>query len=70
MQKIIDLPDELAESLEIYLSEHPDESILSLIQSALAMKWVPKDSAKLLQFAGIVTHAPHEAADHAEDQEA
>jgi hypothetical protein len=69
MQKIIDLPDELAESLEFYLREHPNESIPSLIQAALEMKWVPKDSAKLLQCAGIITNAPYDAADHAEDQE-
>jgi len=69
MQKIIDLPDDLAKSLELYLREHPQESIPNLMQTALEMKWVPKDSAKLLQLAGIITHAPHEAADHAEDQE-
>jgi len=69
MQRTINLSDELAISLDTYLREHPNESISSLIQAALAVKLIPKDSSKLLQLAGIVTEAPYEASDHAEDQE-
>ncbi len=69
MQRTIDLADELAESLDAYLREHPNETISSLIQAALAIKLMPKHSSKLLQLAGIVTEAPYEAADHAEDRE-
>ncbi len=38
MQRTIDLPDELAQSLDAYLREHPNETISSLIQAALTIK--------------------------------
>lgn len=69
MQRTINLPDELAESLDVYLREHPSESISSLIQAALTVKIIHKDNSKLLQLAGMVTEAPYEASDHAEDRQ-
>lgn len=69
MQLTVDLPDSLAERLNAYLQEHPEETVLSLIQEALEVKLIPKDSSGLLALAGIVTEAPHNARDRAEDYE-
>lgn len=52
-----------------YLKEHPEETVLSLIQEALGVKLIPKDSSALLELAGIVTAAPRNARDQAEDYE-
>lgn len=69
MQLKVELPDTLAERLDTYLKEHPEESVFSLIQEALEIKLTPKDSSKLLELAGIITEAPRNAADRAEDYE-
>ena len=69
MQLTLELPDALAERLKKYLQEHPKETVLSLIQEALEVKLIPKDSSALLKLAGIVTDAPHNARDRAEDYE-
>jgi hypothetical protein len=68
-QLTIELPDQLAEQLNTYLQNHPEETLVGLIHEALKIKMLPKDSAKLLELAGIVTDAPRGAADHAEDFE-
>jgi metal-responsive CopG/Arc/MetJ family transcriptional regulator len=68
-QFTIDLPDQLAEKLNTYLQNHPEETLVGLIHEALKIKMLPKDSAKLLELAGIVTDAPRGAAGHAEDFE-
>jgi metal-responsive CopG/Arc/MetJ family transcriptional regulator len=65
----IELPDHLAEQLNQYLQAHPEETVAGLIDEALRIKLLPKDSSKLLELAGIVTDAPRGAADHAEDFE-
>jgi predicted DNA-binding protein len=57
MQITVELPDALAERLNTYLKEHPEETVLSLIQEALEVKLIPKDGAELLKLAGIVTNA-------------
>ncbi len=69
MQLTVELPDALAERLKTYLQEHPEETVLSLIQEALEVKLIPKDSSALLELAGIVTEAPRNARDRAEDYE-
>ncbi|MGB3291535.1 MAG: hypothetical protein WBB01_00925 [Phormidesmis sp.] len=66
-QLTIELPDQLAEQLTAYLETYPIESLAALIQEALQVRLVPKDSSKLLTLAGIVTAAPRGAAEHAED---
>jgi metal-responsive CopG/Arc/MetJ family transcriptional regulator len=63
----IEIPEQLAEQLNNYLKDHPEESIAELLDEALQIKLTPKDSTKLLNLAGIVTDAPRGAADHAED---
>jgi hypothetical protein len=68
MQITIDLPEPLAQQLTDYLKAHPQETVVSLMQEALAVKLLPKDSAKLLELAGIVAEAPRNARDHAEDE--
>ena len=69
MERVIDLPDELAQRLDSYLQEHPEETFFSLVKEALEINLIPKDTSKLLGLAGIVTEAPYNAADHAEDRE-
>lgn len=66
-QLTIELPDLLVERLNSYLDANPGESLGTLIQEALEIKLIPKDSSKLLELAGIVTNAPRGAAEHAED---
>ncbi len=44
-----------------------DESLSSIVQSALEMKLVHKDVSKLLTLAGVVQNAPCNAGDRAED---
>lgn len=69
MKRTVYLPDELAERLNEYLREHPDETLSSIVQSALEVKLAHKDVSKLLALAGIVQEAPCNAADHAEDND-
>ncbi|NJO97155.1 MAG: hypothetical protein HC764_14965 [Pleurocapsa sp. CRU_1_2] len=69
MQRTIELPDHLAQRLDTYLQEHPEETFYSLIQEVLETKLIPKDTSKLLALAGIVTEAPHNANEHAKDRE-
>jgi metal-responsive CopG/Arc/MetJ family transcriptional regulator len=69
MQRTIDLPDDLAQRLDAYLQEHPEETFSSLIREALETKLTPKDISTLLTLAGIVTEAPYYSTDHAEDRE-
>ena len=66
-QLTIELPDQLAEQLTAYLEAYPAETLAEIIQEALHVRLVPKDSSKLLTLAGIVTEAPRGAAEHAED---
>ena len=68
-QLTIELPDQLAAQITAYLEDYPEETLTELIQEALRIRLVPKDSSKLLELAGIVTEAPRGAADHAEDFE-
>lgn len=68
-QLTIELPDQLVERLNAYLDANPGETLGALIQEVLEIKLTPKNTAKLLELAGIVTEAPRGAADHAEDFE-
>ena len=67
MKLTIEVPDSLGKRLNDYLKEHPEETLFSLVQEALEIKLIPKDTTKLLELAGIVTVAPRGAAEHAED---
>lgn len=69
MKITIEVPDHLGKRLNEYLKDHPEETVLSLVQEALEVKLFPKDSSKLLELAGIVSTAPRGAAEHAEDYE-
>lgn len=57
----IEVPDQLAEQLNTYLKNHPEETIVGLIHEALKIKLLPKDSFKLLKLTGIVTDEPRGA---------
>ena len=67
MKRTVYLPDDLAERLNEYLKEHPEETISSIVQEALEVKLAHKDVSKLLTLAGIIQNAPCNAADRAED---
>jgi hypothetical protein len=69
MKRVIDLPDELAQNLDRYLQEHPEETFFGLVKEALETKLIPKDASQLLTLAGIVTEAPYNADENAEDRE-
>jgi hypothetical protein len=66
-QLTIELPDQLAEQISDYLRAYPTETLATLIQEALQVRLVSKDSSKLLALAGIVAEAPRGAAELAED---
>jgi metal-responsive CopG/Arc/MetJ family transcriptional regulator len=68
MKRTIYLPDHLAEQIDVYLDEHPNETLSSLVQGALELKLAPKDLSQLLSLTGIVQHPTHPAADQAEDR--
>ncbi|MEM6449754.1 MAG: hypothetical protein AAF703_05500 [Cyanobacteria bacterium P01_D01_bin.105] len=68
-QLTIELPDQLAAQLTAYLETEPTATLAELIQEALQIRLMPKDSSQLLRLAGIVTEAPRGAAEHAEDFE-
>ncbi|KAB0240546.1 hypothetical protein EZJ55_08100 [Microcystis aeruginosa EAWAG127a] len=61
MKLTIEVPDNLAKRLNNYLKEHPEETPLSVVQEALEIKLIPKDTSKLLELAGIVENAPPDA---------
>lgn len=69
MQLTIELPEALATNLQTYLQAHPEENLQTLLQAALELKQtqLPKNPAKLLELAGIVTDASTHARDRAED---
>lgn len=70
MERTINLPDDLAQRLERYLQEHPGETFDRVVAEALESKLTQKNLAPLLALAGIVTEAPHNASDRAEDKSA
>ncbi len=66
-QLTLEIPDQLADQLNVYLKQHPEEDLTSLIQDVLEIRLMPKDGSKLLELAGIVKEAPRGASEHAED---
>lgn len=46
MKRVIDLPDELAQRLDNYLQEHPEETFFSLVQEALENKLMSSRSSQ------------------------
>ncbi len=67
MKRTIDIPDALAQRLEQYLQEHPDETLDCIVTEAIEGKLAEKNLAPLLELAGIVKEAPQNAGDRAED---
>lgn len=58
MEKTIQIPEKLWEQLTLYLEDHPDENLSTLIHSALSEKIRPRNGARLIELAGIVENAP------------
>ena len=50
MKRTIYLPDDLAKRLNEYLKKHPEETLFSIVQQALAAKLARKDVTKLCRF--------------------
>ena len=63
-QLTLEIPDQLAEQLNVYLNQHPEENLTSLIQDVLEIRLMPKDGSKLLELAGIVKEAPRSSRHH------
>jgi hypothetical protein len=70
MQLTIELPESFATTLQTYLQAHPEENPFTLLQATLELKQtqLPKNPAKLLELAGIVTDVSANARDLAEDE--
>lgn len=68
MKRTIYLPDDIAERLNQYLINYPNETFSSVIQEALEAKLAQKDVSKLLSLAGILQNVSCNAADNAEDR--
>lgn len=64
MQRTIDLLDDLAQRLDTYLQEHPEETFYSLVRQVLETKLMPKDTSKLLALAGIITEIAYSSTDN------
>ncbi|NJL38313.1 MAG: hypothetical protein HC879_22840 [Leptolyngbyaceae cyanobacterium SL_5_9] len=58
MQRTIELPDDLAQRLDHYLREHPDETLFSLVMDTLEMRLHPRDLSELLVLSGVVKKSP------------
>lgn len=67
MKCTINLPDTLAQQLEQYLKDNPNQTLESLIQEALEEKLTNKNLSKLLNLAGIVSESPTNASNNPED---
>ncbi len=67
MKRTVYIPDDLAEKLHQYLDDHPDQTLSSIVQEALEVKFAARDISKLLALSGIVQEAPRNAAENAED---
>ena len=68
MRRTIYLPDELGERVEEYLRDHPDRSLSSLVQEALAERLAPPDPQGILELAGLIPTAATTAREHGEDR--
>ena len=66
-QITIELPEQLAEQLNAYLVENPEDSMIKIIKQALRTRQVPKDRSDFLALAGVVKEAPRDASENAED---
>lgn len=58
MKRTIHFPDELAQQMEEYLKQHPEENWSGLVQKAVRRVINRKDPAKLLNLVGILDDAP------------
>jgi hypothetical protein len=67
MQYTVDLPKALTDRINQYLKDNPDETLDQLIQEALEIKLAPKNLSKFLSLAGMITEAPRQASERAED---
>jgi Uma2 family endonuclease len=61
MKRTVYIPDELADALEKYLQEHPDESSSSLMQEAIQKKLGQDNASRYLALAGVVQQQPGDA---------
>lgn len=67
MKRTVYIPDELAEAVNEYLREHPDETLSSIMQEAVQKKLAQKKVSRFLSLAGLIQDSPCNAASQAED---
>jgi metal-responsive CopG/Arc/MetJ family transcriptional regulator len=67
IQRTVELSESLAQHLDQYLREHPDETLSSLVMDVLEMKLHPRDLSELLALSGVVAESPRNASERAED---
>lgn len=58
MKRTIHLPDELAQRMEEYLKEHPEETWSGLVQKGVSRVLRRKDLSRLKKLVGIFEEAP------------
>jgi hypothetical protein len=58
MKRTIHLPDELAQRMEEYLKEHPEETWSGLVQKGVSRVLRRKDPSRLKKLVGIFLEAP------------
>lgn len=58
MKRTIHLPDQLAQRMEEYLREHPEETWSGLVQKGVRQVIRRKDPARLQHLIGILEDAP------------
>jgi hypothetical protein len=62
MKRTIHFPADLAQRMEQYLQEHPNETWSGLVQKSVQRTLQPKDPAQLLNLIGILDNAPADLA--------
>jgi hypothetical protein len=58
MKRTIYFPIDLAQQIEQYLQEHPNETWSGLVQKSVQRALQPKDPTKLLDLIGVIENAP------------
>jgi hypothetical protein len=53
MKLEIEIPDHMAKLIQDYLEQHPEENIYGIVKEAMEIKFLPKDTTKLLELAGV-----------------
>jgi hypothetical protein len=50
----IEIPDYMFKHIQDYLEKHPEENMYGIVKEAMEIKFLPKDTSKLLELAGVI----------------